>query len=248
MTDAKNLDVRTFKEDETACITGLLSKRQTSFVFFVMNFFLCLQSALSPLQILSYNLLFCGVSFATLSKPSTFPEYCALHYGDELKVDNSKFSTRSTFICKAKGKGGVMLFQLVLTIQGISLKVKKCLTGFGYVPPWCQAELGCEATVQGSGTVNPSTCISSSNVKSVSEKCWLQTYCLGRACQVSPPIAEPCVKLEPENTKTKLLFLWFVSSITFLLPGELHMLHKLFTVCCFGYNTLVQCWFLLNTT
>jgi len=27
-----------------------------------------------------------------------------------------------------------------------------------------------------------------------------------------------------------------MSYFTFLLPGELHLLHKLFTVCCVGYN------------
>jgi hypothetical protein len=62
------------------------------------------------------------------------------------------------------------------------------------------------------GTANLSRLVSSPNVKSVSEKCRLQTYCLESflaccVCQVYPTIAEPCVKMEPENTKMKLLFL-----------------------------------------
>jgi hypothetical protein len=38
--DAKNLEVCTLKEEERACIRGLLSNWQTSLVFFVMYFFL----------------------------------------------------------------------------------------------------------------------------------------------------------------------------------------------------------------
>ena len=44
----------------------------------------------------------------------------------------------------------------------------------------CWAELECEATVEGLGTANLSRLVSSPNVKSVSEKCRLQTYCLDR--------------------------------------------------------------------
>jgi len=46
--------------------------------------------------------------------------------------------------------------------------------------------------------------------------------------------------MEPEYTKMKLLFLRSVSYVTFLLPGELHLLHTLFNVCYFGYNILVK--------
>ena len=62
----------------------------------------------------------------------------------------------------------------------------------------------------------------------------------------SPPIAEACVKFEPENIKMKLLFLWLVSYVSFLLPHEHHISHKLFTVCCVGYNIFVKYWFILN--
>jgi len=53
----------------------------------------------------------------------------------------------------------------------------------------------------------------------------------------SLPIAQPCVKMEPQNRKMKLLFLWLVFYVTILLPGEHHLSHKLFTVCSVGYNT-----------
>ena len=43
---------------------------------------------------------------------------------------------------------------------------------------WCWAELECEATVEGFGNSSLSRLVSSPKVKSVSEKCWLQTYCL----------------------------------------------------------------------
>lgn len=52
--------------------------------------------------------------------------------------------------------------------------------------------------------------------------------------------------MKPENTEMKLVFVWLVSDITFLLPGGLNLLHKLFTVCCCGYNILVKYWFLPN--
>jgi hypothetical protein len=45
-------------------------------------------------------------------------------------------------------------------------------------PPWCWAELQCEATVKGFGNAYLSSLILSPTVKSVSEKCMLQTYCL----------------------------------------------------------------------
>jgi hypothetical protein len=43
-------------------------------------------------------------------------------------------------------------------------------------PPWCWAELECEATVKRFGTTDLSSLVSSPTVKSVSEKCRLQTY------------------------------------------------------------------------
>jgi hypothetical protein len=122
-----------------------------------------------------------------------------------------------------------------------------------YHTNWCWAELECEATVERFGTANLSRLVSSPNVKSVSEKCRLQTYCLDSflaccACQVSPPIAEPCVKMEPENIKMRMLFLRLESYVTVLLPGECHLSHKLFTVWCVGYNILIKYWFILNPT
>jgi len=39
--------------------------------------------------------------------------------GKNFEANASKFSTRSTFICKAKGKGGVLLISAGMTIQGI---------------------------------------------------------------------------------------------------------------------------------
>jgi hypothetical protein len=41
---------------------------------------------------------------------------------------------------------------------------------------WYWSELECEATVEGFGTTNLSRLVSSPNVKSVSEKCRVQTY------------------------------------------------------------------------
>jgi hypothetical protein len=43
---------------------------------------------------------------------------------------------------------------------------------------FCWAELVCEATAERFGTANLSRLVSSPNVKSFSEKCILQTYCL----------------------------------------------------------------------
>ena len=43
---------------------------------------------------------------------------------------------------------------------------------------WSWAGLDCEATAEGFGTANLFRLVSSPNVKSVSEKCRLQTYCL----------------------------------------------------------------------
>jgi hypothetical protein len=34
----------------------------------------------------------------------------------------------------------------------------------------------------------------------------------------------------------KLVFIWLMTANTFLLPGELNLLHKPFTVCCVGHN------------
>ena len=63
---------------------------------------------------------------------------------------------------------------------------------------WRWAELEHEAIVERFGTANLYRLVTSPNVKSVSEKCWLQTYCLYSflACtafQVSLSTAEPCV-------------------------------------------------------
>ena len=43
---------------------------------------------------------------------------------------------------------------------------------------WCWAELECEAIVEGFGTASLSRLVPSPNVKSVSDKCRPQTYCL----------------------------------------------------------------------
>jgi hypothetical protein len=56
----------------------------------------------------------------------------------------------------------------------------------------------------------------------------------------SPHTAEPCVKMKPENTEIKLLFIWLVFWVTLLPPGELLLWQKLFTMCCVGYNILVK--------
>ena len=54
-------------------------------------------------------------------------------------------------------------------------------------PPWCWAELECGATVKEVGTPSLSSLVLSPTVKSVSEKCRLQTYCLDSvlACSAS---------------------------------------------------------------
>jgi len=44
---------------------------------------------------------------------------------------------------------------------------------------WCWAKMECEATVEEFGTASLSRLVSSPNVKSVFEKCRLQTYCQG---------------------------------------------------------------------
>lgn len=65
MTDAKNLEVCTFKDDVTACTRGLLSDWQTSFIFFVTNFFLCLHRELSLVQF-CHTIYFCMESVLPL--------------------------------------------------------------------------------------------------------------------------------------------------------------------------------------
>jgi len=60
--------------------------------------------------------------------------------------------------------------------------------------------------------------------------------------------AVPSVKMKPENTEMQLVFMWLVSDTTMLLPSELSLLHRLFTVCCVGYNILVKYTFLLIPT
>ena len=114
----------------------------------------------------------------------------------------------------------------------------------------CWTKWGCETTVKIFGTPNLSRCIASANFKSDAEKCQLYTYCPRSflASRASVPTAERCIKMKPENTEMKVLFPWLVSYDIFLLPGELHLLHKLFTVCYVDNNILVKNWFLLNPT
>jgi hypothetical protein len=57
-----NLAASAVKEDERFSITGLLSTLQSFFNFFVLYFFLSLQSALSLLSIYLYGVLFLGVN------------------------------------------------------------------------------------------------------------------------------------------------------------------------------------------
>jgi len=98
-TDAKNYEVCVFKEDERACIRGLLSNWHTSLTFFVTYFFLSLQSTIFLVQILSYNFFLCGVNFANLWKPSSFMGEChALHFV-EVSVDLQCFlPIRTNFV------------------------------------------------------------------------------------------------------------------------------------------------------
>jgi len=53
-----------------------------------------------------------------------------------------------------------------------------CSKEFEEGPPWCWAELECEATVKGFGTADLSSLVLSPTVKAISEKCRLQSYCL----------------------------------------------------------------------
>ena len=81
----------------------------------------------------------------------------------------------------------------------------RCIESHDHIN-WCWATLECETTVEGFQTASLSRLVLSPNVKSVSQNCRLQTYCLDSflACKVFPPIAEPCVKMEPVNIKMKL--------------------------------------------
>jgi len=77
-----------------------------------------------------------------------------------------------------------------------------------------------EVTVEGFGTASLSRLVSSPNVKSVSEKCRLQTYCLDcfLALQGIPSLSahsQACVKMEPENIEMKL----FLGLVPLLYPG-----------------------------
>ena len=67
-----------------ACIRGKQSNWQLP-SYSVMYYFLSLQNAPSLVRILSYTFFLCGVSFATVFKPSSLVrECCSLHFGEEL--------------------------------------------------------------------------------------------------------------------------------------------------------------------
>jgi len=54
---------------------------------------------------------------------------CFMLWGRTLRIEASDFSSRSTFIGRAKGKGGVFLEKVFVSAgQGIKLKARKCLT------------------------------------------------------------------------------------------------------------------------
>jgi len=124
---------------------------------------------------------------------------------------------------------------------------------------WCWAELECKATVEGFGTANLSRLVSSPNVKSVSVKCRLQTYCLDRFLACSALHGMPIL-----STHSRALFkngtrkyknetvIPMISVLCYIFTARwmplCHLSHKLFTVCCVGYNILVKYWFILNPT
>ena len=71
----------------------------------------------------------------------------------------------------------------------------------------------CETAVQRLGTV-----VFTADVKSVSEKCCLQTYCLGSFLAVLGH-----VKMKPENTKMKLNIVWTVYHlVVYMQSNKIH--------------------------
>jgi hypothetical protein len=85
---------------------------------------------------------------------------------------------------------------------------------------WCWADWGCEIAVQRFGTA------------SLSSQCEIRLWEILAACQFCP-LLSPVYKWN-QNTEIKLLLLWLASYVTFSLPGELYLLHTIFTVCCVG--------------
>jgi hypothetical protein len=116
----KNLEVSRFKEDESDCIRGLLSKWQTSFRFFTLYFFLRSQSAISLFQNMLNNSFFLGVNSETLFKSSCFrPQCLALHYGQELWMLMLRSSRPQTFLlAQPKEMEGSLLKCVLDAING----------------------------------------------------------------------------------------------------------------------------------
>ena len=70
MTDAKNFEISTFKDDDRKFMRLLLSNWHTSFKFFALYVFVSLQRTLSLVQIMLYIFYFLGANSATMSKTS----------------------------------------------------------------------------------------------------------------------------------------------------------------------------------
>jgi hypothetical protein len=119
---------------------------------------------------------------------------------------------------------------------------------------WCLAELECEATVEGFGTASLSRLVSPPNVRSASEKCRLQAYCPDSfpaqcSLQGMPFLSIHNWALCKNGTrkyKNETVIHMMRVYVTFLLPSKRHLSHKLFTLCCVGYNILIKYWFILN--
>ena len=139
------------------------------------------------------QLILHGVSFATLSKPSSFIREChALCLGEELwRPMLPRSPPEGPSSAEPRGKEVSDWIWIGSLVSEVRDYVEYVFGGtrtwrsssqdeeFKEGPPWFQAELGCEAAVQGFETAHLSRRVSTPKVISISEKCWLQTYCLG---------------------------------------------------------------------
>jgi hypothetical protein len=96
------------------------------------------------------------------------------------------------------------------------------------------------------------------NVKSVFEKCRLLTYCLDSflacsALQGMPNLSSHswvlCKNGTRKYTNESVIPMIIVLLLCYIFTCRwTHLSHRLFTVCCVGYNILVKYWFILNPT
>jgi hypothetical protein len=118
---------------------------------------------------------------------------------------------------------------------------------------WWWAELECETNVRGFGTSNLSRLVHHPMWNQSMRNGRLQIYCLDSflacsALQGMPIFSTHSWALCKNGIRKYKNESVIPMNVIFLLPGECYLSHKLFNVCCAGYNILVKYWFILNPT